>query len=135
METILNCQQHTFQLLTKYPERMARSLILKNVWAGVTAENADTLKRHVEILDKYNMSARNTYASIEPIQSRFSKDELSFFDWVIVGCQTGPGAPPINNGHVYSVIDACESLGIPVFAKNNTGLGVVKQWPLSMTNK
>jgi protein gp37 len=53
--------QHTFQILTKRPDRMAEitaSLpVPKNVWLGTSAENADYLSR-IDDLRKVNSAVR-----------------------------------------------------------------------------
>ena len=69
------------------------------------------------------------FASLEPIQEPFGAQDLDGLDWIIVGCETGKGAPPPDRRAVESVISACGRLGIPPFVKSNAGLDGPRRWP------
>lgn len=67
------CPQHTFQVLTKRPERMYQWLVnelhnwrpLPNVWLGVTAENQTTADERIPVLLQIPAAVR--FVSIEPM--------------------------------------------------------------------
>ena len=74
------CPQHTFQILTKRPERMHEFLCewapnpfmepLPNVWLGVTAENQQQADKRIPIL--FEIPAAKRFVSCEPLLSRIS---------------------------------------------------------------
>ena len=119
--------QHTFMTLTKNPAGMVGWKFPSNCWAGITAETPAKLRRRKAHLDRVDAPLR--FASLEPIQESFEAEDLVGLDWVIVGSESGKGAPPPDRQAVESVITACERVGIPVFVKGNTGLAGPRRWP------
>jgi protein gp37 len=113
--------QHTFQILTKRPERMSRFIkkfqpefMPENLWIGVTAENQYQYeKRSYELA---SINCRVKFVSIEPMLSSI---ELFGYvpDWVIVGGETGPKARTMNPDWVRSIRDQCKAESIPFFFK------------------
>lgn len=92
--TMAATPQHTYQILTKRPDRMARFSerlpLLPNVWLGTSVEDWDRLGR----LDQLGLvKAAVRFVSAEPLLGPL---DLSFyldtFDWIIVGGESGPGA-------------------------------------------
>ena len=79
---------HTFQILTKQPERMAEFLrqrnkhALKNVWLGTSVENRRVVHRIAE-LKRCRAAVR--FISFEPLIGPVGKVNLSKIDWAIVG--------------------------------------------------
>ncbi len=114
---MLQAPQHTFQVLTKRPERLiSLNPVLPwppNVWMGVTVESADYLHR-VDILRRCN--ARVKFLSLEPLLGPIRLD-LQGIDWVIVGAETGPGARPMKREWAIRIRDQCLSVGVPFFFK------------------
>lgn len=125
------CPQHTFQVLTKRPERMLRHLTnlgeftdgpwpLPNVWLGITAED------ETRLLDRWPYLMR-TPAAIRFISYEPAVDSLKLWmvtrfgdvlpDWVICGGESGPNARPTNILWVYEALQASHGLGIPFFFK------------------
>jgi len=69
------CPQHTFQILTKRPERMQQFLKkypykLPNVWLGVTAENQEQADKRIPIL--LDTLAALRFVSIEPMHEKIN---------------------------------------------------------------
>ena len=123
--------QHTFQILTKRPERMRRwmrnyemsrcdaaSIAAKNVWLGVSIESNDYAWR-ADMLRDTPASLR--FLSIEPMLGSVDAVELAGIDWVIVGGESGRGARPMQLDWVRDVRDRCVALGIPFFFKQHGG--------------
>lgn len=110
--------QHSYQLLTKRPERLAtiqQNLYWSaNIWLGVSIEDASQLWR----LDHLKASpALTKFLSIEPLIGPIPDLDLSSIDWVIVGGESGPGARPIEPDWVRSIRDKCISSGVPFHFK------------------
>ncbi len=83
--------QHTFQVLTKRPERaaeLANNLSWpRNVWMGTSIERADYTWR-VECLREIPAHVR--FLSVEPLLGPIPRLPLSEIHWVIVGGESGP---------------------------------------------
>ena len=62
------CSQHTFQILSKRPERYSRFAYPKNVWLGTSITSAEDIHRVTDLL-RYN-SDNIKFVSIEPIHER-----------------------------------------------------------------
>lgn len=126
---------HTFQILTKRPERMKEYFdgclkIMGNVWLGVTAENQEQANKRIPVL--LQTPAKVRFVSVEPmlgdvdlnekelICKSYSNGKLTigkYLDWVICGGESGHSARPINQDWVRSLRDQCESANVPFFFK------------------
>ena len=110
--------QHTFQVLTKRPQRaaeMARDLPWpRNVWLGTSVEKAEYVAR-VHTLARIPAALR--FLSLEPLLGPIPRLPLRGIGWVIVGGESGPGARPISPEWVYQIRDRCLSREVPFFFK------------------
>lgn len=112
--------QHTFQILTKRPERMLEILsqpsfqILPNVWLGTSVENCDYLDR-VEILR--NVPAAIRFVSFEPLLGPIVAPDLSGIHWAIVGGESGPRARPMEQWWAEQLRDDCQRQEVKFFFK------------------
>jgi len=115
---------HTFQVLTKRPERMSKLLngTLKkaaqaeNIWWGVSVENRKHGLPRLTILKE--SPAKVKFLSVEPLLEDLGPNlDLSGIDWVIVGGESGPGARPIQESWVLRLRDQCAEQGVPFFFK------------------
>jgi protein gp37 len=117
-DTMNKADRHTFQILTKRPERMLamdpKLRWARNMWAGVTVENADYLHR-VDLLRQ--SSAHLNFLSIEPMLGPIPDLNLTGIDWVIVGGESGPKSRPILEEWVIEIRDLCNSAGVKFFFK------------------
>lgn len=117
-DTMKAADQHTFQILTKRPQRlaaMADSLPWPpNVWMGVSVENA-AYRFRIDHLRK--VPAKVRFLSCEPLISDLGELELAGIHWVIVGGESGPRARPIEEAWVTSIRDQCVDAGIAFFFK------------------
>ena len=126
------CPQHRFYLLTKQPQNLERfSPFPPNCWVGVTATNAGMLDTALFWLERIEASVK--YLSIEPLLPGTSQYPLYLdyerthelrtrplrgIDWIILGGQTNPWEPPLEE-EVSSVVWAADRAGIPVHCKPN----------------
>jgi len=106
-EIIRKTPQHTYQILTKRPERIRQclpSFELPNVWFGVTVEDNKAVRR-IEVLDRQlyntNFYLNGRFISFEPLIERIDLSSLAWmavnndlFNWMIVGGESGPNARP-----------------------------------------
>jgi protein gp37 len=126
--------KHTFQLLTKRPGRMAKyaarsySVWPANVWAGVTVESLEYRDR-IELLKDVPAPVR--FLSCEPLLGPLKYLDLSGIQWVIAGCESGPGRRPMKPDWVRTLRDQARSAGIPFFLKQTEGPdGKIEKLPL-----
>jgi protein gp37 len=115
--------QHTFQILTKRPERVAKMSTKlpwsPNIWMGTSIENQDYVHR-AHMLAKVPAAIR--FLSIEPLLGAVDKLPLDKIRWVIVGGESGPGARPMEEAWVLAIKDACDEAGVSFFFKQWGGV-------------
>jgi protein gp37 len=117
-QTMNECPQHTFQVLTKRAQKLFeyddRLHWTKNIWMGVTVES----KLHVNRIEALRHSgALVKFLSIEPLLSEIKNLNLSGIDWVIVGGESGPGARPMKESWVLDIKAMCKDQNVPFFFK------------------
>jgi protein gp37 len=116
-ETMRRADWHTFQVLTKRPERAAElSTQLawpRNVWMGTSVEN----QRWTTRIDSVrSIPAAVRFLSCEPLLGPLSLN-LKGVDWVIAGGESGPKARPMRPEWVESIRDQCANEGVSFFFK------------------
>lgn len=122
-QTMVDCPQHTFQVLTK---RSGRLLELsnrlpwpENVWMGVSVEDDRAMSR---IRDLVRVPAHIRFLSCEPLIGPLNRLPLQRMSWVIVGGESGPGARPMRPEWVESIRGQCANRGVPFFFKQWGGV-------------
>ena len=128
-ETMNKAHWHTFQVLTKRPERvlaMDQAGLLKwssNIWMGTTVEN-DT---YVDRIDKLRKTKANIkFLSCEPLLGSLKDISLEEIDWVIVGGESGPKSREMKKEWVLELKDLCEKDGVAFFFKQWGGVNKKK---------
>lgn len=117
--------RHTYQILTKRPERLARVLgkvhaelglsePLENVWLGTSIESDDYVRR-ADALRQAPAAVR--FVSAEPLLGPLPSLDVAGLDWVILGGESGPGARPLELGWVRDVVGQCRAAGVAPFVK------------------
>jgi protein gp37 len=109
---------HTFQLLTKRPERAAELASPlawpRNLWLGTSIESADYLGRIDPLL---RIPVEIHFLSLEPLLGPIPNLPLAGIDWVICGGETGAGRRPMEPEWPRQVRDQCVAAGVPFFFK------------------
>ncbi len=117
------CPQHTFQVLTKRPERALdlspRLPWPKNVWMGTSVESVKYIDR-VRTLKR--IPAKVRFLSCEPLLGPLPRLPLASIHWVIVGGESGPGARPMEEEWVLGIKAQCEERGAAFFFKQWGGV-------------
>lgn len=122
--------QHTFQVLTKRPERAAalapQLAWPRNLWLGTTIETAGYLPR-IDSLLRVPVEIR--FLSLEPLLGPIHDLPLEQIDWVICGGETGAGARPMAPEWPRLIRDQCLAASVPFFFKGwgRTGLGAKRR--------
>lgn len=122
-KTMESASWHTFQVLTKRPDRLGEIAHLlpwpKNIWQGVSVENENATYR---IDHLRQVPAKIRFLSIEPLISQLKNLDLTGIHWVIVGGESGFGARPMDVSWVRSIRDQCQEQGVAFFFKQWGGV-------------
>jgi protein gp37 len=140
------CPQHTFQILTKRPQRMAGLLAPAGAVTRVLGDREPAFLT-VPTLDGTGSSdlfrlpnvwlgtsiesdlyawradhlrrtpAAVRFLSLEPLLGPVSSLDLTGIDWVIVGGESGTGARPCDIRWIADIIQRCRKAGVAVFVK------------------
>jgi protein gp37 len=118
-----DCEQHTFQVLTKRPATMRQFFRdvspPPNVWAGVSVSTQRELD--TAIVELGITPARVRWLSVEPMLGHiWLPANTSFLHWVVCGAETGPGKRVMDPGWAKSLRDQCTERGIPFFFKKDS---------------
>ena len=121
MQTIKDCPQHTFQLLTKRTERMhdyftyLKHPIPCNCWLGTTVENQWATHRIYWLAHIDGAPVR--FLSCEPLLTNLESLDLTGIDWVICGGESGNQARPMQKEWVLNIQRQCTEQATPFFFK------------------
>lgn len=134
---------HTFQVLTKRPDRMLDVLggksgaglsapPLPNVWWGVSAGNRRMWQKRVPLLLQLPAAVR--FVSIEPCLENMVDELFTIclcsgwnlppyddkIDWLIVGGESGPKRRPFELAWLRRIVEAARTYDTPIFVKQDT---------------
>lgn len=150
---------HTYQILTKRPERMLEffrwleeypggcsephiqgvQLLWfddrphPRVWLGVSCEDQEAFDERYNLLSRVPAAVR--FLSLEPLLGPIDLSHTAgaMMDWVIVGGESGPKCRPMNHEWAESIVGQCRNAGVPVFVKQLGGhpdkRGNPADWP------
>lgn len=134
---------HTFQILTKHPERALEYYKWTNIfnawgnwnhiWLGTSVEDQKRADERIPTLLQIPATVR--WISAEPLLEQVHLnldigdlmsvvDDLTRnrIDWVVVGGESGPKARPMHPDWVRSIRDQCKAGGVPFFFKQWGGV-------------
>jgi protein gp37 len=122
IEQVLNvvrkAPQHTFQFLTKNPQRLAEFRFPDNAWAGATIDVRARLKPTLEALRHVQAPVR--FISFEPLNGDMGVPLLAgAVEWIIIGAQTGHGAHQPEEGWVDDLVSAATAARVAIWFKDN----------------
>jgi protein gp37 len=114
--------QHTYQVLTKRAERLARlSRHLywpPNVWMGVSVETPKYLWR-IDYLRRTPAAVR--FISAEPLLAALPNLDLDGIHWLIAGGESQVGARPAKLSWFENLREQCQRAGVAFFLKQLGG--------------
>ena len=120
---VMRCApHHTFQILTKRAERLARVAPRlpwsSNVWMGVSVESAAYVWR-IDYLRRVPVAVR--FVSAEPLLSPLPQLDLCGIHWLIAGGESQPGCRPADLNWFRDLRDQCRNAGVAFFLKQLGG--------------
>ncbi|OTO76550.1 MULTISPECIES: DUF5131 family protein [unclassified Enterococcus] len=117
-KTMNKADWHTFQVLTKRPERLknlSQSLTFTdNIWIGTSVEHERYFKR-VDLLR--SIPAKVKFLSCEPLLGSLSGINLDRINWVVVGGESGPKSRNMEIDWVREIRDVCKKNEVSFFFK------------------
>lgn len=126
LDTMELAEQHTFQILTKRPERMRDKVLAhwggweapSNIWFGTSIENHRFMDRAVVLADT---PAAVRFISAEPLLGPLYGLNLAGIHWLIVGGESGPGHRRFEWDWARDLRDHCQQTGTAFFVKQGGG--------------
>lgn len=154
-DIIRRCPHHTFQILTKRPERVAEHLPhdwnegFSNVWIGTSVGSIAGMKRMYALMDAFNqyknggrdLRKPTTFISFEPLHEHIPMNlDIStciWFDWIILGGESGNDTGlsryrPCEIEWMEEIAKEFSSCGTAVFVKQ---MGTYLSKKLKMTDR
>ena len=119
-ETMIECPQHHFQILTKRPERMAElfasgSILAKShIWVGTSVESGEVVDRVRHLV---SIEGATLFISFEPLIDEIKEIDLRGIHWAIVGGESGPRARPMEEAWVERLLEICRRDDVAFFFK------------------
>jgi len=128
-DVMMKADWHTYQVLTKRPERMHDLVTTKlsvaaakpHIWWGVSVEDKKHGMPRIEILRSLPVEGVR-FLSIEPLLEDLGELDLTGIHWVIVGGESGWGARPMKREWVISILDQCHKQQVLFFFKQWGGV-------------
>ena len=122
-KTMVECPQHTFQVLTKRSDRLEKLSVKlpwpTNVWMGVSVEDARVFRR---IDDLRRVPAAVRFLSCEPLIGSLAGIDLDGIHWIIVGGESGPHSRSMKIEWVREIFRECRKQKVPFFFKQWGGV-------------
>jgi protein gp37 len=115
LKVVKKCPQHTFQFLTKNPQRYLDFELPSNAWAGTTVTSNEDHEQ-AKIIKRVKVLVR--FLSIEPLLGEVNFD-FNGLQWIIIGAQTGKNPLRPKKEWIEKILSDAKRLGIPIFLKNN----------------
>lgn len=121
-DVMARAPQHTYQVLTKRAERLARVAPRlpwpPQIWMGVSVESPKYGWR-VDYLRKTPAAVR--FISAEPLLAPLPNLSLDGIHWLIAGGESQPGARPAQLAWFEDLRDQCDRAGVAFFLKQLGG--------------
>ena len=121
-DVMVRAPQHTYQILTKRAERLARLAPRlpwpDHIWMGVSVESP-AFHWRVDYLRRLPAAVR--FVSAEPLLASLNGINLEGIHWLIAGGESQPGCRPAELAWFRELRDTCASSGAAFFLKQLGG--------------
>lgn len=127
--TMLEADWHTYQVLTKRPQKMAEfsklfkdkcgQSIPSHIWMGTSIENGNYISR-IDELRKVDCNVR--FISFEPLIGPVGTIDLTGIHWAIIGGESGYNYRPVQKEWITEIIKQCKKQKVAVFFKQWGGI-------------
>ena len=129
LDTCRESPHHTFQFLTKNPERYGDFILPLNGWYGTTCDGTQRTEDNIYILDDFVPTTSIKFVSFEPLLDGHHFDIIGM-DWIIIGADSNRGAKKPPNLWADRLVTTARQEGIAVWVKDNYKYHtVIKEFP------
>jgi len=122
-------QQWNFLFLTKNPKRLINIDWPDNAWVGTTIDSQKRIGAAESAFK--NVRAKVKFVSCEPLLEELEFNNLSLFDWVIIGAQSRSSKMSAKQPEatwVLSLLNHAQIAGCKTYCKPNL-LALIKEYP------
>ncbi len=134
-ESCRQSPQWNYLFLTKFPQRYVGLDFPETSWVGTSIDEQKRVANAEKAFRKIKVPVR--WLSVEPMREPIKFNDLSMFDWVVIGGQSrSSGAPEMfpDPDWVVDLIHCARQAGCKVYCKPNTDparhwAGIYKQYP------
>jgi protein gp37 len=124
-----------YLFLTKFPQRYVGLDFPETAWVGTSVDEQKRVANAEKAFRKIDVPVK--WLSVEPMQEPIKFNDLSVFDWVVIGGRSrSSGAPEMfpDPDWVTSLINDARQAGCKVYCKPNTDpaghwAGIYRQYP------
>lgn len=129
-DVMMEANWHTYQILTKRPDRMYDFIhywlirkgldkVPKHIWLGVSCESQEYVSR----IDRLRMiPAHVHFISFEPLLGLIPNVNLQGIELIIAGGESGPGFRPMKEEWALELLKAARLYGSAFFFKQHGGI-------------
>jgi len=120
MLAVTEAPQWTFIFLTKNPKRLLDTTWPENAWVGTTVDVQARVEKACEVFR--DLEAPVKFLSCEPLLEPLEFNDLSMFDWMIIGGQSEVSSSPAFQPDwmwVESLLIQARKFGLKVYFKPN----------------
>jgi protein gp37 len=113
--------QWNYLFLTKFPQRYVGLDFPETAWVGTTVDEQKRVANAEKAFAKIKVPVR--WLSVEPMRERIVFNDLSMFDWVVIGGQSrSSGAPEFHPEPLWVIdlVSKAKEAGCKVYLKPNT---------------
>ena len=118
---LIGAPQHTYQFLTKNPQKYGEFKQLKNCWYGTTVDGVANTSRNDLLLIQNTEPETFRFVSFEPLLFMPKFVEWDALNWIIIGANSNKGAKKPPTEYATTLIKEAHKRSIPVWVKNNYG--------------
>ena len=121
--TMIQADNHDYQILTKRPKRMAEfseifyeyfgHKIPNFMWMGTSIESKQYVSR---IKDLRKVKCTTRFISFEPLIDSVGKVNLKGIDWAIIGGESGHHFREVKKEWIEEIIQQCKEQEVPVLS-------------------
>lgn len=91
-DSMLASPEWEYLLLTKFPSRYTRLQLPPNAWVGTSVDEQSRVRIAEDAFRKIE-GVKHKWLSLEPLRTPLKFNDLSMFDWVVIGAQTETRQP------------------------------------------
>lgn len=134
--SMLAAPRWEYLLLTKFPARYVGLELPPTAWVGTSVDEQKRVRIAEDAFRKIKIDGvKLKWLSLEPLREPLEFSDLSMFDWVVIGAQTGtyqpdgpcpPFAPPFD--WVARIVTQARDAGCKVHLKPNLRANPGMQW-------